>query len=169
MALVLKTRAETATSLLRTTRSHLNIAWSKFAKVSCLNRWRFELLPFFVASKILSLFFSQVDKVFFGYAVLCSDPRLWFSVFPSFNALYLSLMDFVFNLCLLAIISWWWINKNHVNNFLQIKPFIQRNIFWKSNDTIPLRNFVRQKGSIVTRLHVVYGVFAFKMTTETIC
>ena len=74
MALVLKTRAETPSSLLRRFRIHLNIAWSKFAKVRCLNRWHFELLPFFVASKILSLFFSQVDKVFFGipyFAATC--------------------------------------------------------------------------------------------------
>ena len=53
MALVLKNRA--GKSLIQTTRSHLNIALSKFAKVPCLNLWRFELPPFFVASKILSL------------------------------------------------------------------------------------------------------------------
>ena len=49
-----------------------NQVLSKFAKVPYLNRGRFELLPFFVASKILSLFFSQVDKVFFGILYILS-------------------------------------------------------------------------------------------------
>ena len=72
-------------------------------KSACLNRWRFELLPFFVASKIFFLFYSQVDKVFFGipyFAATCD-----FDLATSFNALHLSLMDFVFNLCLLAIVA----------------------------------------------------------------
>ena len=129
MALVLKTRAQTATSLLRTTTSHLNIAWSKFAKVPCLNRWRFELLPFFVASKILSLFFSQVDKVFFGIPYFAATCDFVFPSSTSFNALYLSLMDFVFSLrYLLVIMTWWWVNKNSSKHFLQGKTFIQRNI-----------------------------------------
>ena len=104
-ALALKTRAETATSLLQTTRSHLYIAWSKFAQVSFLNRWRFELLPFFMASKILSLFFSQVDKVFFGIPYFAATCSFLFPSSTSFNALYLSLMNFVFNLRLLAIVA----------------------------------------------------------------
>ena len=171
VALVLKTRTETATFLLRTTRSHLNIAWSKFGKVSCLNRWRFELLPFFVALKILSLFFSQVYKVFFGITYFAATCDFVFPSSTSFNALHLSLMDFVFNLRLLAIVTMMMnqqestrINKNPVNNFLQIKTFIQRNIlvFWKSYDTIPLHNFVRQKESIVERLHVVYWYIRFQ-------
>ena len=105
MALVLKTRTETATSLLWTTRSYLNIARFKFAKVSCLSHWSFELLPSFVASKILSLFFSQVDKVFFSILYFAVTCDFVFPTSTSFNALYLSLTDFVFNLRLLAIVA----------------------------------------------------------------
>ena len=105
MALVLKTRAETATSLLRTTRSHLNITRSKFEKVPYRNRWHFEFFPFFMALKILSLLFSQVDKVFFGIPYFAGTCDFVFPSFTSFNALYLSLMDFVFNLRLLAIVA----------------------------------------------------------------
>ena len=105
MALVLKTRAKTATSLLRTTRSYLNIVSSKFAKVPHLNHWRFELLPFFVASKTLSLIFSQVDQVFFGIPYFAATCDFVFPSSPSFKALYLSLMGLAFNLHLLAIVA----------------------------------------------------------------
>ena len=44
----------------------------------CLNHWRFELHPFFVASKILSLIFSQVDKGFFVYSTLQRLAALFF-------------------------------------------------------------------------------------------
>ena len=55
------------------------------------------LIAFFVASKILSLFFSQVDKVFFGIPYFAATCDFVFPSSTSFNALYLSLMDFVFN------------------------------------------------------------------------
>ena len=35
-------------------------------------------------------------------------------------------------------------------------------MFWKSNGTIPLHNFVRQKESIIARLHVVYWYICFQ-------
>ena len=35
-------------------------------------------------------------------------------------------------------------------------------MFWKSDDTIPLHNFMRQKQFIVARLHVVYWYIRFQ-------
>ena len=98
MALVLKTRVETATSLLRTTRNHLKIAWSKFAKVPCLNRWRFGLLLFFMASEILSLFFSQVDKVSLVYSTLQRLATLFF-YFPLPLMCYTNLWWTLYSTC----------------------------------------------------------------------
>ena len=40
-------------------------------------------------------------------------------------------------------------------------------MFWKSDDTIPLHNFVWQKESSLARLHVVYWYIRY--TTEIIC
>ena len=74
-------------------------------KSACLNRWRFELLPFFVASKIFFLFYSQVDKVFFGIPYFAATCDFAFPSSTSFSVLYSSLMDFVFNLRLLAIVD----------------------------------------------------------------
>ena len=74
-------------------------------KLPCLNRWRFELLPFFVASKIFSLFFRQVDKVLFSILYFAATYDFAFLFPSSFNELYLSLMGFVFNLRLLAIVA----------------------------------------------------------------
>ena len=87
-----------------TIRSHLKIAWSKFANDPSLKSWRFELL-FLHKSKIFSLFFNQMEKVSF------SNPRFkptFNFVLPSsasFSALYLSLIDFVFNFHLVAIVA----------------------------------------------------------------
>ena len=65
-----------------------------------LNRWRFGLLLFFVASKILSLFFSPGDssEVFSGIPYFLATCDFVSPPSTSFNAVYLFLMDFVFNL-----------------------------------------------------------------------
>ena len=42
-------------------------------------------------------------------------------------------------------------------------------MFWKSDDTIPLHNFVWQKESSLAVCTLCTGIFAFKMTTEIIC
>ena len=70
----------------------------------CRKRWRYELLAFSVDSKILSLYFSQVGKVFFGILYFAATCDFVFPSYTSFNALYLSVIDFVFNLRLLAVV-----------------------------------------------------------------
>ena len=42
-------------------------------------------------------------------------------------------------------------------------------MFWKSDDTIPLHNFVPQKESIVARLHVVCWYIRFQDDNRNIC
>ena len=103
IALPLKIRAETATSLLLKVRSHLKIVWSKFAKDPSVKHWRFELFPFFTASKIFSLFFNQVDRVFFVILCFKATFDLGLPSSTSFSVLYSSLIDFVFNFRLVAI------------------------------------------------------------------
>ena len=51
IALFLRIRAETATSLVLTIRTHLKITWCKFASDPSLKRWHIELPPFLTASK----------------------------------------------------------------------------------------------------------------------
>ena len=105
MVLVLKTRAETATSLLRTTRKHLKTLLDPSLQ-ECPASIA-DVLSYFLFSwlrKFYSHFLAKQIKCFLVYRTL-QQLATFFPPSTSFNALYLSLMEFAFNLRLLAIVA----------------------------------------------------------------